>query len=163
VVILPADVSLRWFASPVPSGTAPRLAPDPPPPARLNAPRLAPDPPPPARLNAPRLEPMQTTPTPVSGPVELHAAWAVPDSPSDTKTARQLPTSSTFFTDRRSPDHQCQLETDFFLCLLESFIYYLSFRIVGAKQSPDCARDGFWSFVLETSGRIQLQTVIFAW
>jgi hypothetical protein len=148
VVALPADVSVGWFVSPVPRGTARRLVPDPPPPLRLNAPRS---------------EPMQTTLAPVAGPVELHPAWAVPDGAPDTKTALQVPVSSTFFIDRRSQDPRCQLETDFFLCLIESFIYYLSFRIVGAKQSPDCARDGFWSFVLETSGRIQLQTVIFAW
>jgi hypothetical protein len=44
-------------------------------------------------------------------------------------------------------------------------IFYLLSDIpdCGRQATPDCARDGFWSFVLETSGRIQLQTVIFAW
>ena len=44
-------------------------------------------------------------------------------------------------------------------------IFYLLSELpdCGRHASPDCARDGFWSFVLETSGRIQLQTVIFAW
>lgn len=31
------------------------------------------------------------------------------------------------------------------------------------RASPDYVRGGFWGDVFETSGRIQLQTVIFAW
>ena len=40
VAILPIDVFVSWFASPVPSRTAPRLVPDAPPPVNVNAPLL---------------------------------------------------------------------------------------------------------------------------
>lgn len=42
--------------------------------------------------------------------------------------------------------------------------YLLSDLPDGERQaSQHSACDGFWSFVFETSGRIQLPTVIFAW
>jgi hypothetical protein len=133
VVILPVDVFVSWFASPVPSRTAPRLVPDPPPPVNVNPPllervlarptlnatgALARDSAPatvesipmvtalePATAATGRMPvPVQTTVVPVVGAVELHAALAVPDSASDTKTALQMPISSIFFMDRRSQD-----------------------------------------------------------
>jgi hypothetical protein len=42
--------------------------------------------------------------------------------------------------------------------------YLLSDLTDGERQaSPDYVRDGFWGDVFETSGRIQLPIVIFAW
>ncbi len=115
----------------MPSSTAPRLVPDPPPPENVNAPLLA------MVLARPTLNatgelarvspaatvesipivtalepgtaatgrmpvPVHTTPVPDDGAVELHAAWAVPESASDTTTALQMQISSTFFIDWRS-------------------------------------------------------------
>jgi hypothetical protein len=131
VVILPVDVFVSWFASPVPSKTAPRLVPDAPPPVNVNAPLLE------MVLARPTLNatgalvrvrvaatvesiaiatalepvtaatgrtpvPVQTTLVPVVGAVALHAAWAFPESASVTTTALQMPKSSTFFIDWRS-------------------------------------------------------------
>jgi hypothetical protein len=70
--------------------------------------------------------PVQTTLVPVVGAVELHAAWAVPESASVTTTALQMPISSTFFIDWRAHDPRCFIKIDFFLCLTKCFIYYLT-------------------------------------
>jgi hypothetical protein len=79
--------------------------------------------------------PVQTTLVPVVGAVELHAALAVPDSAAYTKTALQMPISSTFFMDRRSQDPRCPLKIDFFLCLTKCFIYYLTSGLLAPSIS----------------------------
>ncbi|MEA3097687.1 hypothetical protein [Caballeronia mineralivorans] len=191
-MIFPVNVFVSWFVSPVPSRTAPRLVPDPPPPVNVKLPLfamvLAR-----ATLNAtgalardrvaatvesiPMLTalepataatgrmpvPVQTTFVPVVGAVELHAALAVPDNASETRTALQMPISSTFFIDLALSGPSMLSKNRLFPLSYQMF-YLLSGLPHGERQaSLHYERAGFWSSVLETSGRIQLPTVIFAW
>ncbi|MDN7178302.1 hypothetical protein M0D69_09765 [Caballeronia sp. SEWSISQ10-4 2] len=107
--------------------------------------------------------PVQTTFVPVVGAVELHAASAVPDSASETITALQMSISSTFFIDLALSGPSMLAKNRFFSLSYQMF-YLLSVLPHGERQaSLHHVRAGFWSSVLETSGRIQLPTVIFAW
>lgn len=126
VTILPADAFVSRLLSPVPSKTAPRLVPEPPPPVRVSAPLLVivldratlNDTGDPVRVSAAATVestvtltpvdpvsaatgatpvPLQTTLVPVGGAVEVHAAFAVPPSAPEKTTALQMPKSTAFF------------------------------------------------------------------
>jgi hypothetical protein len=88
---------------------------------------------------------------------------AVPDCASETRTAPQMPISGTFLTDLALSGPSLLAKNRFFSLSYEMF-YLLSGRPHGERQaSLHHVRAGFWTYVLETSGRIQLPTVIFAW